>query len=54
MAASVAQRLARKTGRSTAVAWALPDQPPMLSVLAERRIVEQLTALGLVQRNVGV
>ena len=53
-AASVAQRLARKTGRSVAVAWALPDQPPTLNVLAERRIVEQLTATGLVQRNVAL
>lgn len=53
-AASVAQRLARKTGRSIAVAWALPTQPPTLNVLAERRIVEQLTANGLVERNLAM
>jgi hypothetical protein len=45
----VAQRLAARTGRSVEVAWALPDQPPMLSVLAERRIVQGLQEMGLVQ-----
>ena len=47
-AASAAQRLARKTGRSVALAWALPEQPPMLAVLAERSIVERLAEMGLV------
>ena len=45
----MAQRLAAKTGRSVAVAWALPDEPPMLNVLAERRIVQGLQEMGLVQ-----
>ncbi len=47
--ASMAQRLAAKTGHSVAVAWALPDEPPMLSVLAERRILQGLQEMGLVQ-----
>ena len=50
-AASIAQRLACKSGRSIAVAWALPDQPPMLNVLAERRIVQQLAAIGIVRHS---
>ncbi|CAK0783129.1 hypothetical protein CVIRNUC_006325 [Coccomyxa viridis] len=50
-ASSAAQRLARKTGRSVALAWALPEQPPMLAILAERSIVEGLAEMSLVQRG---
>ena len=50
-ASSAAQRLARKTGRSVALAWALPEQPPMLAILAERSIVEGLADMSLVQRG---
>ena len=45
--ASLARRLARRTGRSVAVAWALPEEPPGLALAAEQRLVQELAALGL-------
>jgi hypothetical protein len=45
-AADVARRLARAVGRSVAAAWALPEEPPTLALLAERRLVAELRALA--------
>ena len=49
--ASLAQRLAARVGRPVAVAWSLPEDPPALSLVAERRLMRELQVLQLIADN---
>ncbi|CAL8471945.1 g11487 [Coccomyxa elongata] len=46
--ASLAQRLAARVGRPVAVAWSLPEEPPALGLVAERRLMRELQVLQLI------
>lgn len=54
--ASLAQRLAARVGRPVAVAWSLPEEPPALGLVAERRLMRELQVLQLiaVSRNLSL
>jgi hypothetical protein len=50
--ASLAQRLAARAGCPVAVAWSLPEDPPALGLVVERRLMRELQTLQLISQPV--